>query len=78
VSKNEAVFCTVETHFGYPLICEVCEKSSGRIFSIFSSKSEAVCRCVQMHLGSFLHASFTKKVVGAFFQFWRPKLSGLP
>jgi len=26
-----------------------------------------------MHLGRFLHASFTKNVVGAFFQFFGPK-----
>jgi len=41
------------------------KKSSGRIFSIFSSKSEAVCRWVQMHSGCSLLARFTVKVLGA-------------
>jgi len=49
------------------------KKSSGRIFSIYASKNEAVCREIQTHFGSSLPASFTEKVVGAIPRFVRPK-----
>jgi len=41
------------------------KKSSGRIFSIFASKNEGICREVQTHSGISLPASFTEKVLGA-------------
>jgi len=46
------------------LPCNVYKKSSGRIFSIFASKSEAVCRWVQMHSGCSLLAMLTVKSSG--------------
>jgi len=49
------------------------KKSSGRIFSIYASKNEAVCREIQTHFGSSLPVSFTEKVVGAIPRFVRPK-----
>jgi len=52
--------------------CEVYKKSSGRIFTIYVSKNEAVCRNFQTHFGGFLRANFMKKVVGTFSQFLRP------
>ena len=48
------------------------KKSSGRIFSIYASKKETVCRGVQTHFGSSLPASFTEKVLGAIPRFVRP------
>ena len=63
-SKNEAVCCEVQTHFGSSLLSKVYKKSSGCIFSIFSSKSEAVCRSVQMHSGRSLLARFAVKSCG--------------
>jgi len=42
------------------------KKSSGRIFSIFASKNEGICREVQTHFGISLPASFTEKVLGNF------------
>jgi len=36
------------------------------------SKNGAVCREVELHFGSFLRASFMKKVTGAFSRFLRP------
>jgi len=39
-------------------------KCSGRIFTIYASKSEAVCREIQTHFGRSLPASFTEKVLG--------------
>jgi len=64
VSKNEAVCCEVQTHFGSPLPCKVYKKSFGPIFSIYASKSEAVCRWVQMHCGCSPLARFTAKSSG--------------
>jgi len=49
-------------------------KCSGRIFTIYAFKNEAVCREVQMHFGSSLPASFTEKVLGAIPQFVSPKM----
>jgi len=66
-SKIKTVCCKVQTHFGSPLTCEVCEKSSERIFLIFLSKNKAVYHWVQMNFVSFLHASFIKNILGAFF-----------
>ena len=72
-SKNEAVCCEVQTHFGGFHFSSFIKKSSGRIFPIYASKNKAVCREIQMHFGSFLPASFTEKVVGAIPRFVRPK-----
>jgi len=43
------------------IACKFCRKGSGRIITIYASKSEAVCREVQTDFGSFLHPSFMKK-----------------
>ena len=51
---------------------KVYKKISGRIFTIFASKNEAVCREIQTDLGSFSRASL-KKDMGAFYRFLRPK-----
>jgi len=53
--------------------CEFYRKSSGRIFPIYASKNEAVCRGVQTHFESTLPARFTEKVVGAIPWFVHPK-----
>jgi len=50
------------------------KKSSGRIFTIYASKNEAVSREILTHFRSFLPARFTEKVLGAFSQFMRPKI----
>ena len=42
--------------------CEVYNKSSGHIITIFASTNEAVCHEVHTDFGSFLHASFLKKL----------------
>jgi len=47
-------------------------KNSGRIFLIYASKNEVVCRGIQTHSESFLPASFTGKV-GAIPRFVHPK-----
>ena len=52
--------------------CTLCKKSSGRIFLIFASKNEAVCREAQTHFGSSRLARFMKNVLGAFSRFVRP------
>jgi len=52
---------------------ELYEKSSGRIFTIYASKNEAVCREVETHFGSYPLVRFTKKVLGARSRFMRPK-----
>jgi len=52
---------------------KLCEKRSGRIFPIYVSKNEAVCREVQTHSVRSLPASFKEKVVGAIPRFMRPK-----
>jgi len=50
-----------------------CRKSSGRIFLIFASKNEAVCRGIQTHFGRSLPVSFTEKVLGTISRFVLPK-----
>ena len=42
--------------------CKLYKKSFGRIFPIYASKNEAVCRGAQTHFGSSLPANFTEKV----------------
>jgi len=49
-------------------------KCSGRIFTIYASKNEAVCREIQTHFRSSLPASFTEKVLGTISRFVRPKM----
>jgi len=49
------------------------QKFSGRIFTIYASKNEAVCREVQTHFGSSLPARFPE-VLGALSRFMRPKM----
>jgi len=49
------------------------KKSSGRIFPIYASKNEAVCRGAQTHFESSVPASFTENVLGAIPRFARPK-----
>ena len=53
---------------------QVYEESFGRIFTIYASKNEAVYDEVQTDFVSFLHASFMKKVMGAFSRFLRAKM----
>ena len=48
-------------------------KISWRNFMINASKNEAVCREVQTHFGSFLHASFVKTFLGIFSRLMRLK-----
>ena len=48
-------------------------KTSGRIFSIFASKSEGISSEVQTHFGSSLPASFTEKVIGEISPVMHPK-----
>jgi len=52
---------------------EVYEKSSGRIFTIYASKNEAVFGEVQTHFRSFRPPRFAEKVLGAISRFMRPK-----
>ena len=49
------------------------KKGSGRIFPIYASKNEVICREVQTHSGCSLPASLKEKVVGAVPRFVRPK-----
>ena len=55
------------------LCLQFCRKGSRRIFMIFASKNEAVCREVLTHFGSSPHSRFTKRFHGAFSRFMRPK-----
>jgi len=55
------------------LSCKLYKQSSGRIFSIYVSKNESVCREIQTHSGSSLRASFEENVVGTIPQFVRLK-----
>ena len=88
-SKNEAVSCEVQTHFGrfhfvrfikkflayyHDPTCKVYSKSSGRNFTIFAPKNEAVFLGVQTHFGSSLPANFAEKVLGAYSRFLRPNM----
>ena len=57
--------------------CEVYKNSSGRIITIYASKNEAVCREVQTHFGSFLRASFMKRIWAHFLDFCVQKWSCL-
>jgi len=54
--------------------CKLYKQSSGRIFSIYASKNEAVCCEVQTRFGSSLPARFTEKVLGAIPRFMCPKM----
>ena len=73
-SKNKAVCCEVQAHFGISLPVRFAEKVNGRIFTIYVSKNEAVSCEVEMHLGSFHLAGFMKKVLGALSRLLRPKM----
>ena len=53
--------------------CMLYMKCSGRIFTIYASKNEAVCRENQTHFRCSLPASFTEKVLGTISRFVRPK-----
>jgi len=53
--------------------CKVYTESSGRNFTVYASKDEAVCLGVQTHFGSSLPASLAEKVLGAYSRFLRPK-----
>ena len=57
--------------------CEVYNKSSVRIITIFASTNEAVCHEVQTDLGRFLRASFITKLWMHFLDFCVQKPSGL-
>ena len=57
--------------------CEVYKKNSWRIITIFASKNEAVCCEVQTDFGSFLRASFIKKLCAHFLDFCVQKWSCL-
>jgi len=52
----------------------LCIKCSGRFFTIYAFKNEAVCHEVQTHFGSSLPARFTEKVLGAIPRFVSPKM----
>jgi len=54
-------------------LCQVYEESFGRIFMIYASKNEAVCCEVQMYFGSSPYLRFTRRFLGAFSRFLRPK-----
>ena len=47
--------------------CKFCRKGSGRVFTIYASKNEAVCCWVQVHFRSSLPARFTQKDFWAHF-----------
>jgi len=49
-------------------------KCSGRIFTIYASKNEAVCCEIQTHFGSSPLASSTEKVLSTVSRFVRPKM----
>jgi len=72
-SKNEAVFCEVQTHFGSSPLTRFTSKNSGCIFMIHASENRAVCCEVQTHFGSSSLAKFTKKILDAFSQCMHPK-----
>jgi len=50
--------------------CKVYRKCSGRHFTIYVFKNEAVCCEVQTHFGSSRFVRFTEKVLGAFSRFF--------
>jgi len=52
---------------------DVYKESSGRIITIFASKNGAVCREVQTQFESSPNSGFTKRFLGAFSPFLRPK-----
>jgi len=56
------------------LRCKVYRKSSGRNFTIYASKNEAVRHEVQTNFGRCPPARFTEKVLGAISRFMRPKM----
>jgi len=56
------------------LCLQVLKKMLWRNSTICTSKSEAVCREIQTHFGSFPPVRFTEKVVGAIPQFMCPKM----
>jgi len=58
-------------------IFKVYKKISGRIFSIFASKNEAVCREIQTDYGGFPRASFIKRIWAHFLDFCVQKRSCL-
>jgi len=58
--------------------CKFCRESSGRIFTIYASKNEAVPCKIQTHFKCFLPARFAEKVLGAFSQSMHPKLKLFP
>ena len=57
--------------------CKFCRKASGRIFTIYASKNEAVCHEVQTDFGSFPRGSFVKKIWVHFLDFCVQKWSCL-
>jgi len=54
------------------------QKKFGRIYPIYASKNEAVCREIQTHFGSSLPASFKENVVAQFHDLCAQKRSCLP
>ena len=73
VSKNEAVCCEVQTHFGSFRLSSFIKIALGA-FSRFASKNETVCRWAQTHFGSSLPARFAEKGPGAIPRFMCPKM----
>jgi len=55
------------------LLCEVYEKSSGRIITICAYKNETACREVQMHFRSSPLPRFAEKVLDKFSRLMYPK-----
>jgi len=73
VQKRSGLLCSSDVFWKFSL-CEGYKKSSGRIFPIFASRNEGVCREVQTHFQSSMPARFTEKVMGAIPRFMCPKL----
>ena len=56
VQKWSGLLCNSDAFWKF-LSCKLYKQSSGRIFSIYASKNEAVCRGIQTNSGSSLGAS---------------------
>jgi len=75
-SKNEAVSCKVQTHFGSFHLARYVTKVLGTL-SRFLLPQTNVCHEVQTDFGSFLHANFIQKLHAHFLDFCIQKRSCL-
>jgi len=62
VSKNEAVACEVQTHFGGFHLARYIKKFLGALSRFLRPQTKLFFHEVQTDFGSFLRASFLKKL----------------